>query len=66
MNEEITRELVVARPDDDAIAVRMAITGFLAGYSGLTRDAYALDLRQLHRWCTSYGLGLLAVRRTHP
>jgi hypothetical protein len=24
---------------------RSALVGFLAGYSGLTRDAYALDLR---------------------
>ncbi len=25
-----------------------ALAGFLAGYSGLTRDAYALDLRNVH------------------
>jgi hypothetical protein len=25
---------------------RLSLAGFLAGYSGLTRDAYALDLRQ--------------------
>ena len=25
---------------------RLALAGFLAGYRGLTRDAYALDLRQ--------------------
>ncbi len=62
---DVTRELVVARPDVDEYAVRMAVTGFLAGYSGLTRDAYALDLRQFHRWCSSHGLGLFAVRRTH-
>jgi integrase/recombinase XerD len=24
----------------------LALAGFLAGYSGLTREAYALDLRQ--------------------
>jgi len=24
---------------------RLALAGFLAGYSGLTREAYALDLR---------------------
>jgi hypothetical protein len=29
-----------------ADAERMTLSGFLAGYSGLTRDAYALDLRQ--------------------
>ena len=27
-------------------AERLALPGFLAGYRGLTRDAYALDLRQ--------------------
>jgi integrase/recombinase XerD len=29
-----------------------ALAGFLAGYSGLTRDAYTLDLRQYVAWCT--------------
>ena len=28
------------------------MAGFLAGYSGLTREAYALDLRQFVTWCT--------------
>ena len=27
-------------------AERLALAGFLAGYRGLTRDAYSLDLRQ--------------------
>ena len=27
-------------------AERFALAGFLAGYRGLTREAYALDLRQ--------------------
>jgi hypothetical protein len=30
-------------------AERLALAGFLAGYRGLTRDAYPLDLRQFHR-----------------
>jgi integrase/recombinase XerD len=25
---------------------KLALAGFLAGYSGMTREAYALDLRQ--------------------
>jgi integrase/recombinase XerD len=29
-----------------ANAERWALAGFLAGYTGLTREAYALDLRQ--------------------
>jgi hypothetical protein len=30
---------------------RLALAGFLAGYTGLTREAYALDLRQFATWC---------------
>jgi integrase/recombinase XerD len=30
---------------------RLALAGFLAGYSGLTREAYELDLRQYANWC---------------
>ena len=30
---------------------RLALAGFLAGYSGLTREAYKLDLRQYASWC---------------
>ena len=43
---------------------QLALAGFLAGYSGLTRDAYALDLRQFVRWCTEHNLALFAVRRS--
>ena len=32
-------------------AERFALAGFLAGYRGLTREAYALDLRQFTSWC---------------
>jgi integrase/recombinase XerD len=42
---------------------RLALAGYLAGYRGLTREAYALDLRQLTSWCRARSLGLLAVRR---
>ena len=42
---------------------QLALAGFLAGYSGLTRDAYALDLRQFVKWCTEHSLALFAVRR---
>ena len=34
-------------------AERLALAGFLAGYRGLTREAYALDLRQFTTWCRS-------------
>jgi integrase len=32
-------------------AERLALAGFLAGYRGLTRKAYTLDLRQFSGWC---------------
>jgi integrase/recombinase XerD len=44
-------------------AERLALAGFLAGYRGLTRDAYALDLRQFTAWCRVRSLNLFAVRR---
>jgi integrase/recombinase XerD len=40
-----------------------ALTGFLAGYSGLTRQAYELDLRQYAAWCQHHQLRLFAARR---
>jgi integrase/recombinase XerD len=42
---------------------RVALAGFLAGYRGLTREAYTLDLRQFASWCRSRSLALFAVRR---
>ena len=42
---------------------RLALAGYLAGYRGLTRDAYALDLRQFATWCRARSLNLFAVRR---
>jgi integrase/recombinase XerD len=44
-------------------AERLALAGFLAGYRGLTREAYALDLRQFTTWCRARSLSLFAVRR---
>ena len=44
-------------------AERLALAGFLAGYCGLTREAYALDLRQFTIWCRTRSLALFAVRR---
>ena len=46
-------------------AERLALAGFLAGYRGLTREAYALDLRQFTSWCRARSLNLFAVRRAH-
>jgi integrase/recombinase XerD len=44
-------------------AERLPLAGFLAGYRGLTREAYALDLRQFTTWCRAHSLNLSAVRR---
>jgi site-specific recombinase XerD len=44
-------------------AERFALAGFLAGYRGLTREAYALDLRQFASWCRARSVALFAVRR---
>jgi site-specific recombinase XerD len=42
---------------------QLALAGFLAGYSGLTRDADTLDLRQYVAWCTEHHLAVFGVRR---
>jgi integrase/recombinase XerD len=42
---------------------RLALAGFLAGYRGLTREAYAPDLRQFTTWCRGRSPTLFAVRR---
>ena len=42
---------------------RLTLAGYLAGYRGLTREAYALDLRQFTTWCRARSLALFAVRR---
>src|SRR5262249_55591991 len=42
---------------------RLALAGFLAGYSGLTREAYALELRRFTAWCQQRHLRLFQIRR---
>jgi integrase/recombinase XerD len=44
-------------------AERLALAGFLAGYSGPTRQAYELDLREFASWCSQHGLHLFQARR---
>jgi len=44
-------------------AERLALAGYLAGYRGLTREAYVLDLRQFTSWCRACSLHLFTVRR---
>ncbi len=42
---------------------RLALAGYLAGYSGLTRQAYELDPRQYASWCQQHHLRLFGARR---
>jgi len=59
---------VLVRTRDDDLFTNpeaLALTGFLAGYSGLTRDAYALDLRLYAAWVTTAGMRLFEVGRAH-
>src|SRR5512132_141143 len=46
-----------------ADAEEVALAGFLAGYRGSTREAYALDLRQFAGWCAMHERRLFEVHR---
>ncbi|HUY06346.1 MAG TPA: tyrosine-type recombinase/integrase [Acidimicrobiales bacterium] len=41
----------------------LALARYLAGYSGLTREAYSLDLRQFVAWCEPHSIHLFQARR---
>jgi len=59
---------LLARLHDDDVFTdpeAFALTGFLAGYSGLTRSAYALDLRIYTGWLTAHGIRLFDAKRAH-
>ena len=49
--------LVVPEPLPPLDDVHLAAAGFLARYSGRTRDAYALDLRSYFYWCAQVPSG---------
>ncbi len=52
---------------DTSVEVTIA-ADFLAGYSGRTREAYMVDLRHYHRWCSEIPVGhclTLLHPRTH-
>ncbi len=51
-----TTTIVAVRDEVFTTQEQIALGGFLAGYSGLTRDAYALDLRQYVAWCTEHAV----------
>jgi integrase len=57
-----TRDLV--RPSEVLTAEEeVALVGFLAGYGGLTREAYQLDLRQYVEWCAERRIPLFGAHR---
>jgi site-specific recombinase XerD len=57
--------LVVPEPLPPLDDVHLAAAGFLARYSGRTRDAYALDLRSYFYWCAHRGVAVFAMTRPH-
>ena len=59
-----TTTAVAVRPVLFTPEEELGLVGFLAGYSGLTRDAYAVDLRQYVAWCTERNLALFGARRS--
>jgi site-specific recombinase XerD len=50
-------------PIDRCDCEEVALAGFLAGYRGSTREAYALDLRQFAGWCANRERRLFDVHR---
>lgn len=42
-------------PPETSVEVK-AVAGFLAGYSGRTREAYTLDLRTFYRYAAEEGM----------
>ncbi len=62
MTTAMSTAVVVAEPVFSN-AERLALAGVLAGYSGLTREAYALDLRQYTSWCQQHHVRLFDARR---
>lgn len=62
MSESTTVVVPEQLPPD---ALHLAAAGYLARYSGRTRDAYALDLRSFFYWCSARGIGVFAMTRPH-
>jgi integrase/recombinase XerD len=58
-----TSTTVATRDELFSANEQLALAGFLAGYSGLTRDAYTLDLRQFVAWCTEHRVAVFGARR---
>jgi site-specific recombinase XerD len=61
----VTSTSLLIYDPQQADAEIITAAGFLAGYSGRTREAYSLDLRQFIGWCHDHSLPLFQVQRTH-
>jgi integrase/recombinase XerD len=59
VNRRRGRSTVLFTPQEE-----FALAGFLTGYSGLTYEAYALDLRQYVTWCAEHRVVLFGARRS--
>ena len=60
-----TSTTIIATDIDLFDRATMTAAGFLAGYRGETRTAYAYDLKVYGAWCADHGLDPLAATRTH-
>ncbi len=65
MNDTVSSAELVAVHIDEEMVERLALVGFLAGYSGPTRESYRTDLRMFTVWLTDRQVRLLAAQRTH-
>jgi hypothetical protein len=57
-SQDLARTNSVLTPEEE-----LSLVGFLAGYSGLTREACQLDLRQYVQWCAERRTRLFGARR---
>jgi hypothetical protein len=63
MSMSMSAEIVAVEPVFSG-PERLALAGFLAGYTGLTREAYALDLRQFASRCQQRHIRLFDARHS--
>jgi integrase len=65
MSDSSPSTALVRLRSDETMLERLALTGFLAGYSGPARESYRTDLRMFTAWLDERKLQLLDVHRTH-
>ncbi len=65
MSDSSPSATIVTIRSDETMLERLALVGFLAGYSGPTRDSYRTDLRMFAGWLIEREVRLLEVQRTH-